>query len=235
MKFNDALNIFEEGKVQGELNLNPTDKKTIKDFFNAYGKKKIRDGLGGVELKGNTLKVSWMGNMGNSIEKNVDPMLQRLGLPLVQDLKNNFPRHKEEGSPDYAYSLELKLESMVEEAILNEKEYKWNDKEEVLQKAAFDFVKNTSIGKKFVGVDFDGGPKVGKSTSKFIEYKGPVDKKKFRKELESFCDFVETERPTDLACAYKDNVFYWQYDPYMKNYIQVSWGMTKKEYESYKN
>lgn len=53
----------------------------------------------------NSLKISHDGNMGNSIERSVDPNLKHLGYGSIKYLKKLYRKFKEEGSPDYAYSI----------------------------------------------------------------------------------------------------------------------------------
>lgn len=94
---------------QLQLNLNRIDRKQVKEIFKRNGDNKIYFGLGEVELKGNKLSISYRGNMGSTIEQSVDPMLEKLGLLPVDNLKNNFTVISEEGGCDYEYLLQLKI------------------------------------------------------------------------------------------------------------------------------
>lgn len=60
--------------------------------------------------KNNTLIVAYGGNMGNGMRE-VDNCLKGLGLPSTKILKKNYKVVKEDGSPDYMYTLRLDLKS----------------------------------------------------------------------------------------------------------------------------
>lgn len=79
----------------------------VKDAFK--NGRPIRIGLTSAELKGNKLIITHNGNMGNSIEKSVNPNLKIMGIPDIDKLKNKFKVVKEKGSPDYSYKIEFNL------------------------------------------------------------------------------------------------------------------------------
>lgn len=54
------------------------------------------------------LCVHYGGNMGASVERNVNPMLKKKGLPSVDELKKKYSDWAESGSPDYMWSIVFK-------------------------------------------------------------------------------------------------------------------------------
>lgn len=54
------------------------------------------------------LIIKHSGNMGNSIERSVDPNVERLLKLNIKNLKNIY-KYNESGSPDYYYNIEFKL------------------------------------------------------------------------------------------------------------------------------
>jgi len=72
----------------------------------------IHVGLTTVSLLEDTAKilnVEHAGNMGNSIERSVNPNLNRIGLPTISELKDIYEVIDEQGSPDYYYSIEFDI------------------------------------------------------------------------------------------------------------------------------
>jgi len=55
------------------------------------------------------LSIEHSGNMGNSIERSVNPNLKRIGLPTISELKDIYEVIDERGSPDYYYSIEFDI------------------------------------------------------------------------------------------------------------------------------
>jgi hypothetical protein len=69
--------------------------------------------------KNGKLIISHSGNMGNSVKDSVNPNLKIAGLPTIEQLKKKYPSYKEEGSPDYSYTITFNIpknESVVTEA-----------------------------------------------------------------------------------------------------------------------
>lgn len=62
-----------------------------------------------INKRNNHLFITHNGNMGNSIEKSVNPNLKILGFPTVFNLKRMFPVYKEQGSPDYSWYISFTL------------------------------------------------------------------------------------------------------------------------------
>ena len=57
--------------------------------------------------KRHILSIEHSGNMGNSIQRSVNPNIQRIGLPTISDLKDIYNVIDEKGSPDYYYSIKF--------------------------------------------------------------------------------------------------------------------------------
>jgi len=78
----------------------------VKSFFGNKNSKSV--GFTTVDLKkrGKLLSIEHSGNMGNTI-KDVDENLKLMKLPSIKELKKQFKVVKEEGSPDYLYTLQL--------------------------------------------------------------------------------------------------------------------------------
>jgi len=62
-----------------------------------------------VKNKGGKLTIDHSGNMGNSIKDSVNPNLKLAGIPSIEQLKKKYSKFKEEGSPDYSYSITFTL------------------------------------------------------------------------------------------------------------------------------
>jgi len=94
--------------IREELNKILSEKVDITRFIGNQ-----TDGrMGFTEFKLNKkgiLKITHAGNMGNSIKNSVDPNLQKMGLPKVEELKKLYKVVVEKGTPDYYYVLELKV------------------------------------------------------------------------------------------------------------------------------
>ena len=73
------------------------------------GKKQIQYGVTHAELRKNILLICHTGNMGSSIQKDVNPNLKHLGFPTINILKKKFEVIDENGAPDYMYTLKLKI------------------------------------------------------------------------------------------------------------------------------
>jgi hypothetical protein len=67
--------------------------------------------LGSVKLKRDRsqLLVEYRGNMGSTVDREVNQMLDGLGLPSVGELKANYATLVEWGSPDYQWELRIVL------------------------------------------------------------------------------------------------------------------------------
>jgi hypothetical protein len=67
--------------------------------------------LGSVKLKRDRseLLVEYRGNMGSTVDREVNLMLSDLGLPSVGELKADYMTLTEWGSPDYQWELRLAL------------------------------------------------------------------------------------------------------------------------------
>ena len=70
--------------------------------------KKFKYGFTEVVITDKDITISHGGNMGNSIKESVNPNLEKLGFPSVENFKKTHEVIKEEGSPDYMWSLKLK-------------------------------------------------------------------------------------------------------------------------------
>lgn len=66
-------------------------------------------GLTNVELKNNILTITHTGNMGNSIERSVNPNLKLINIESIEELKNKYTLISEEGCPDYLYQIKFKI------------------------------------------------------------------------------------------------------------------------------
>lgn len=80
----------------------------------------VHRGLTDVKVKNNVLMISHSGNMGNNITRNVDPNIERLGLPKISELKKQYKVISEDGSPDYLYTIKFDLSKELNESKLNE-------------------------------------------------------------------------------------------------------------------
>lgn len=76
--------------------------KVKKGFKAQYGFTKIHYNNEG-------LLISHGGNMGNSIIHSVDPNLAKLGFPSIEEMKKTYEVIKEEGWPDYMWSILFKI------------------------------------------------------------------------------------------------------------------------------
>lgn len=65
--------------------------------------------FGRITKKGRFLTISWQGNMGNSINNSVDPMLKMYDFPEIHILKQWYDVIEEYGNPDYSWHIKLKL------------------------------------------------------------------------------------------------------------------------------
>ena len=70
--------------------------------------KTLHTGFTTAELKNKVLIITHMGNMGNTIERSVNPNLRMMGLPSIEKLKEDCEVILEDGSPDYMYEIKLK-------------------------------------------------------------------------------------------------------------------------------
>lgn len=59
--------------------------------------------------KSGTLTIAHNGNMGNSVERSVNPNLKLMNIETIQELKNKYKLISEFGSPDYAYTIKFKI------------------------------------------------------------------------------------------------------------------------------
>jgi len=71
-------------------------------------KTNISFGLTSVEETDKFLSVSHNGNMGNTIERSVNPNLKQMGFQSIAKMKAIYPKFKETGSPDYSYFIKFK-------------------------------------------------------------------------------------------------------------------------------
>lgn len=76
---------------------------------NFSDRKRISKGFTSATLNGDILTITHNGNMGNSIEKSVNPNLDMMRLPTIQELKDTYEVVEEKGSPDYAYYIKIKI------------------------------------------------------------------------------------------------------------------------------
>ena len=65
-------------------------------------------GFAGFTYENGKLTISYGGNMGASIQRDVDPILFKMNLPSVEEIKAAYPSHKEEGTPDYDWYITFK-------------------------------------------------------------------------------------------------------------------------------
>jgi hypothetical protein len=72
---------------------------------------KLDSGLTHITKRKNILNIWHFGNMGNSIEHSVNPNLERINFPTIDELKSDFEVRTEVGTPDYAWSIEFDLTS----------------------------------------------------------------------------------------------------------------------------
>jgi hypothetical protein len=79
------------------LNLKPGSKQTIGFTTIKLSKDKTM------------LSVFHSGNMGNTVKGSVNPNLKLGGFPTIDELKSTYPNFKENGSPDYMYSIHFYL------------------------------------------------------------------------------------------------------------------------------
>jgi len=61
------------------------------------------------KCKAGILSITHNGNMGNSIDRSVNPNLELLGIETIQQLKTKYTVIKETGYPDYSYQIQLKV------------------------------------------------------------------------------------------------------------------------------
>lgn len=66
-------------------------------------------GLTHISKRKNLLSVWHNGNMGNSVEHSVNPNLELIDFPTIDELKKSFRVIREFGSPDYAWAIEFNL------------------------------------------------------------------------------------------------------------------------------
>ncbi len=83
---------------------------TLDNYSNSCGFTEIK-------IKQNQLTITHNGNMGNSIERSVDPNLKICGFPTIKELKKHFQLIKEEGDPDYSYNIIFNLTKLKENKI----------------------------------------------------------------------------------------------------------------------
>ena len=82
--------------------------ESFEDIINS--KNYRRDvGFTKIIIKNNILSITHGGNMGDSIERSVDPNLEMIGFPTIEELKKKYEVIEEEGSPDYFWSIEFKI------------------------------------------------------------------------------------------------------------------------------
>ena len=83
-----------------------TETRDVVDLFNAT----TRAACGFTEVRrvGSDVTISHGGNMGNGIDS-VNRNLFLLNLPCIEKLRELFPGYKEEGSPDYMYTVRFAL------------------------------------------------------------------------------------------------------------------------------
>ena len=87
-----------------------SDLMKIIEFISNRKSLAIKVGFTSVQLLNNILNISHSGNMGNTIERSIDPNLAILKLPSIQEIKEVLKDYIEEGSPDYFYSISFKIE-----------------------------------------------------------------------------------------------------------------------------
>lgn len=93
-------------------------KDDVVEIFRSSGRNgRISNGLSDIWMKGNKLTFEYRGNMGASIERCVDPILERRGFPKIVELKKTFKTEKESGSPDYMYHITFNMKCMNEPKI----------------------------------------------------------------------------------------------------------------------
>jgi hypothetical protein len=71
---------------------------------------RITVGFTKIDYHYNKLEISHGGNMGNSIEKSVNPNLKLVQFPTIEELKESFEVLYEDGSPDYYYLIIFNIE-----------------------------------------------------------------------------------------------------------------------------
>lgn len=106
-KIQDEVQSQDEEKEVTESVVINEKSDNIKSVFK--NENRIMFGLTEAILKGDELTVTHKGNMGNSISKNVNPNLEKIGLPTINELKKKFDVKLEEGSPDYMYKITFEL------------------------------------------------------------------------------------------------------------------------------
>jgi len=57
----------------------------------------------------NKLSISYSGNIGDSIERDIDPYLLRSGLGTIEDLKVILPKFKESGDMSYIWNITFEV------------------------------------------------------------------------------------------------------------------------------
>lgn len=81
--------------------------KNLKEIF---GKRTFLNvGFTRATFKKNELTIGHGGNMGDSVEHSVNPNLKIMGLPTVDELKDNFIIEYEIGDPDYSWAIKFKI------------------------------------------------------------------------------------------------------------------------------
>ena len=106
-KIQDEVQSQDEEKEVTESVVINEKSDNIKSVFK--NENRIMFGLTEAILKGDELTVTHKGNMGNTISKNVNPNLEKIGLPTINELKKKFDVKLEEGSPDYMYKITFEL------------------------------------------------------------------------------------------------------------------------------
>ena len=81
------------------------DRLLKKEPSNLPKRFKDRRGFTRVERKGHFFSVSHNGNMGNSVTHSVNPNMEMMKLPSIQELKEKYIVVSEEGSPDMMWSI----------------------------------------------------------------------------------------------------------------------------------
>ena len=86
------------------------DPNVVKSAVTIAGKKFLPNfskniGLTSIKIKNGQLVINHGGNMGNTIERSVDPNIARVGLPSVKELKKMYNVLSEKGSPDYNWTI----------------------------------------------------------------------------------------------------------------------------------
>lgn len=82
--------------------------KKIRKIMVATREKELSCGFTRVSLKGYSLKIEHVGNMGNSLD-NINENMTIMGLPSLSELKRLFKIEKEMGSADYYYKLQVRI------------------------------------------------------------------------------------------------------------------------------